>query len=560
VKDKPREPAPALLLGFLVLACLLRLVRLGYEGLWLDEGYTFLLVRRPLGELLGQLRTDDAPPLFYLLEKAAAGIAAALGLHPGPEAAIRWLPALSAALAPLVLALSGGRRHLPGALVLAFASYGIFYARQGRSYGWLLLLVTTLLVALEKVGRGRRRWAWVVFGALAALLWSHHLGWFVWAAGLLWSVGLWRRRASRPAAGRLLLAHVGAALAALPWSFYAGGQLGYHALANQWMARYWEGVPLAAAPILSLVAFCPGSPVLPPSPANLPRFPSSEANLLALAAAVALVAAGVAGLWRRWREAPERPSILLGLHLLLVPLLGLALVSWLWAPTYVLGRSDVVAFPAFAWLLGLGFRGLGPLWGRRALGLLAVVGLASSLPLFGIGSSPWVKGTDRRVARLLAAELGPRDLLVHTMLTAPSLEAYLQAWGRRHAAVYFPEALGENPAATIPTPPESLRVYEAQARSLRAALEAGTWERLLLVGRLDPGADLTDGLQARDLAWPESVLAYLLRGEEAIGVLGPASPMIYQQDWVSGVRVLAGFRRAELVEASALGPIRVETR
>ena len=61
-------PSPILIL-LLGTAVLLRILFLDREGLWVDEAYTALMTRFSFGGIVSRLGQDDAPPLFYFLEK-----------------------------------------------------------------------------------------------------------------------------------------------------------------------------------------------------------------------------------------------------------------------------------------------------------------------------------------------------------------------------------------------------------------------------------------------------------------------------------------------------------
>ena len=77
-----------------------RLALLARQPLGTDEDFTAAVVARQLGDMLGVVSRDSAPPLFYVLEWLVAQVA-----H-GP-AAMRIVPALAGiALIPLLAALA----------------------------------------------------------------------------------------------------------------------------------------------------------------------------------------------------------------------------------------------------------------------------------------------------------------------------------------------------------------------------------------------------------------------------------------------------------------------
>src|SRR5512142_3580056 len=69
-------------------ACAAYVTGIAHEPICYDEVISDAIARRPLGELLGLLRYDNHPPLFYVLLHA---VRAVLG---GSEWALRVLPTL----------------------------------------------------------------------------------------------------------------------------------------------------------------------------------------------------------------------------------------------------------------------------------------------------------------------------------------------------------------------------------------------------------------------------------------------------------------------------------
>lgn len=551
--------AAILLALVLAAAALPRLGRLGHEGLWCDEAYTANATRLPAAEMIrGLVTRDDAPPLFYLLERAA------IALTGDSEAGLRLLPALAGVAAALLLWRDGRRRGAPASLwaagFFATASYAVFHARQARSYGLLFLFALLLILACRDLLLENRRGAgWRLSLSGAALILTHNVG----VVLLLTSLVLWVLRPARGGAplGRWLLWH------AIPlgiWILYwlASGQLGTHAASNVWMSQYWARHSLWLAPARSLLAFFPGLLIAGQTQVPLAVLPERLAawRIVAILPAL-LVVVGLARCLLAGRgparaattaaRAPDRVSAradLRGLAIeaafLLAPLFALALASLLWAPTYVLGRTDAVAFPAAALLAGRALARL-PRWaGASALALWTAISLIALSPTYGWSSAGRAKGSDRQVAAALArAGLAPSDAVVHTFLTAPSIDYYLHRQGRETRRVFFPSLAGLNPANTYQTPIDSLRAYEREARELRATLErelpqdASVWLFALLRGDPEAVAARPAGrmrsVTPDDLEYPLSLVLLALTGLEPQEVL-----VRYRQDWVSGDRVV----------------------
>jgi hypothetical protein len=562
------------LAALFVAAAFLRFASPNTEGLWVDEGYTYRVTHRETAGLVDQLRRDDAPPLYYLASKGVASLARAFGWTPSPEAEVRLLPAAAslAAVAVLAWGLGAHPSRWPALLLMSLSSFAVFYGRQGRSYAWVLLWVTASLLAARSLAGGRRSRAIPLALSLAVLLWSHNIGWTIWSAGcavfgfLFLKARIRRRPSALWAWG--LGAHAAAALAFIPWLATGGSQLSYHAATNLWMGQYWEKVPIAMAPLLSLLVLGPGAPVRPSPPVNLPQASTDLAWLAALAVTCAVLAAAVVGLLRSLARvggrsgsaSPEgdRPAVALEASYVAIPLLAAWAASLLWTPSYVLGRTDAVAFPGFVLLAS---RGLGALRIRRRrilVGVWCAASIAFILPLLGAGTSPRLKSGDRKLAGDLAPLLGPRTLVVHTALTGPSLETYWDASGIPRAVAYFPEAQADNPAAVIPMPHDSVDAYRDEALALRRRLESGQIDRMLPLVRLLPGAT-PQGATAEDLVYPHSVLAFVCGGLEPLPILEGArgQPIVYTQDWVGGVRLVLDYTRDRLVDLESLGDIEV---
>ena len=142
----------------LVMAGFLRLISLGREGLWCDEAYAALMVQLPLPEMIQSLmRYDDAPPLFYMLQKL---VVSCVGCS---ETALRLLPALSGIVAVFLLLIRWCEeergQYCWAAIFLATTTYGVFYARQARSYGLLILLALLFILSAKDLLLKNRRWS-----------------------------------------------------------------------------------------------------------------------------------------------------------------------------------------------------------------------------------------------------------------------------------------------------------------------------------------------------------------------------------------------------------------
>jgi hypothetical protein len=566
----------------LLTGALLRFAALGHEGLWCDEAYTALTAGKPIGQMLSDLAAhDDAPPLFYLLEKGITQIAG------NSEAALRLLPA-AAGVAALLLLLSCARRRKDPALFwaaafFAVAPYGIFYARQAREYGLLMFLAFVLILSSRNLLRHNARGAGPLLaasGALACL--THHLGVIlVCTSVLLWPL---RSRGGSDSRGNLAWWRWGLwhllplLLWAVWWIGIGGQQMQTHAEGNYWISAYWEKQSILLGPLLSLGAFVPGvAPGVPLHVAfaslgdthTLWRIVSTGTVLLCLVLAALRIGrsratrqtedqrpgnappatAGTAG-------TPGNPAVEWAFFL--IPLLALTVVSAIWTPIYVVARTDTIAFAAFALLVGHGLARLP----RALAGILvlawALVSIPSLAPGYGVGDPGRAKGVDRQVARFLADRgLGTGDLLVHGPLTAPTLEYYLERRAVPHTPIWFPATAGRNPAAAVPLSPDSLERYVDEARRLRQRMEQqlpanGAAWILGIVGASD--TTTVAQMRATELTYPTSILLYHLVG------LTPQKPLLrYRQDWIGGERAIFRVPREAWVPVEDLPPLRMAT-
>jgi mannosyltransferase len=175
---RPRRGARSLLsdraliaLGVLVvLAAVLRVYRLGYQGFWFDEGNTALEVRFSVGQMLTLLKHyESTPPLYY-------GIAWVWSRVFGDtETGLRSLSALVGILAVPVAygaaaRLVSRRAGLIAAALVTFNPYLIWYSQEARAYSLVVLLTGAGLWAFacvrdEPSARGLA--AWGVISALA---------------------------------------------------------------------------------------------------------------------------------------------------------------------------------------------------------------------------------------------------------------------------------------------------------------------------------------------------------------------------------------------------------
>ena len=561
----------AVWLLILAAAVVLRALALGHEGLWCDEAYTALIVQQPLPDMLAQLFSrDDAPPLFYLAVKL---VTAVTGYS---EASVRLVSVgagiTTVAIFLIATARPAGFQAQTGRWAAAFAAVattGVFHARQARSYSLLLLLSTGVFLSARSLLRGGRGSGWLAVSAVLVVL-THHVAIILVLSSLaLWFLG----GPKRPSLGKWIVLHSPALLVwAVSWML-APEQLSMHGTFNEWIEHFWETHPLAAAPLYSTGLFLPFG--LPSGVSSVGFATAGEISVLWTVVSLAFGLSCLLAALRPRRgnltegESELRDGTRVDVGFYALPLIALALISLFVSNVYVLGRTDLVAYPAFVMLLG---HGLSRFPNRVAFGMLVVwsiFSIASLAPGYGWGSPQLTKGNDRRLAAsIVEAGLENGDWVVHTFLTAPSIEYYLSRnpsrEGRSHRSAWFPPEAGYNIASDRMVPPDSAAAYFRAALDLRDRIEAeipptgDVWIIGLLPqteDRLRETIRLSGVASVEQVAYPVSLLIYALAGRSPV----PAE-FIYRQDWVSGERIVLRIPRDIWIPREDVDEPQVEVR
>lgn len=216
-----RRDALPLTIAILLLAGAVRIVGLGDQPLWIDEGFSYIAVDSP--DLMTALIRDVHPPLYFLMLRAWAAVA---GIS---EFALR-IPSVMLGLISVALMLPLAREvnrlrpapydsavPLIAALLLAVAEFGFYIAQETRSYSLHVTLAALSMWAFLRWARtGERRIAavWVLAGT--ALLYTHYLG--AWVGVTQGIYALWMLR------GRQRL--IAVALLTMPLILFSGWLVG----------------------------------------------------------------------------------------------------------------------------------------------------------------------------------------------------------------------------------------------------------------------------------------------------------------------------------------------
>lgn len=197
--------------GIAMLATLVLMLFMGKgQDVWFDEGYSIIVAKQPVDELLRLTGVDAHPPLFYLLLKAWGSV------FGWTELSLRMMSALLAAgtvgvVALLVRRLFTVRVALVVLPFLVLAPFWLRYGYEIRMYavaGLIGALGSLVLLEATK-STGNRRW-WVAYALLvAAGMYTLYMTAVIWLAHFVWlMIYRWRRFWKQP----WFWSYVGAAL------------------------------------------------------------------------------------------------------------------------------------------------------------------------------------------------------------------------------------------------------------------------------------------------------------------------------------------------------------
>jgi hypothetical protein len=200
--------------------------------------------------------------------------------------------------------------------------------------------------------------------------------------------------------------------------------------ATQWIARWWEATPPAAALLKTFAVYSFGGQAPSYLSIGQERLPDGVDWLAYIVFGIAVAAA----LLPRPDAAARR--ITAGMVVLIaVP----AMVSFA-TPIYLVGRHDVIALPLFLILCASGIQRLGRPWGFLFLGVALTLASASLWAYFNVQP----RRESSRRASVLALGAGAGDVVVCTGFTRNGLEYYAQVYGGPKRFVSFPSSSGEH--------------------------------------------------------------------------------------------------------------------
>lgn len=255
-----------LLIALLAFGAMVKFSWLGVNELSGDEPFTVFWATRPLDEFLAILRTENNPPLHFLLVKAWACYV------PLEEAWLRAPSALFSTLTvwPLFLlarALGGRAMGVITCALFTLSNHQYAFAHEVRAYA-LMLLLSALGAWLTVRGPGAslRRSTLMLAVVFALLVWTHFFGWLVIGMCGACTIILPELRSERR---RVLFAALIALVTFLPYGFIffhrAGESIAQgtwvrpHGMEEMWhMVRRWSNQPVVTLLLLLPVLIVAG--------------------------------------------------------------------------------------------------------------------------------------------------------------------------------------------------------------------------------------------------------------------------------------------------------------
>ncbi len=221
MRSKPKLDHRFLLICVVLAGLALRMVRLDFQPLWWDEGYSVWFAGQSLLEMVRLTAADIHPPLYYALLHLWT-----LGLGLAPVALRLFSVAASVVAIPLAYLLGrdlqGRRAGLLAAALVALNPMAIFYGQEVRMYG---LATTFSFLALWAGWRWSQPSAPRRFGVTYLLALTAGLYTLYYFVLLPLAQFIWVLAAARSRLRHWLAAVAGAALLYLPWVLYAGPKL-----------------------------------------------------------------------------------------------------------------------------------------------------------------------------------------------------------------------------------------------------------------------------------------------------------------------------------------------
>jgi len=430
-----------------VVGGLLRFSALGGRDFWFDESCTYIYVHYlfdwPFASSFFVESTNT--PYYFLLRIWS-------DCFGETEAAYRSLSAMAATVTIPILGatawrLRGSLAGVIAAVLVAANPLHVYYAREARAYAlWVLALSCALYALIEAAKMGRNRW-WVAFGAAMLFsLYTHYFSvYFLVASVFCIFLSTDARRTGRQWAITASVVALGfvpcLVVAVLPAASLGGAK---------WVAPAFDA--LTAIPH-SLWAMLPSGAY----PNHLRGLSiastetASQASLLVTCArvvpAVLLAAIAAIALWRKsMRVTARRRDYFFLLGVSIGPLVLALLYAIVVSPNYLVGRYDLVAWPAFLVLVSIVVSELARTVRKGFMLMLiacAILVGCSTIPLMRMSDAPGGKSLYRSRAEAVASLAGADDLVITFSYDRDAMLYYLHRAGCDARIRSFPGWLDE---------------------------------------------------------------------------------------------------------------------
>jgi uncharacterized membrane protein len=440
----------------------LRLLRVTWQPLWWDEGYSVYFATEPLLSMLRLTAEDIHPPLYYALLHGWLllwGNASPLALRSfSILIGALSLPALWWTARVLFSARPG--LALWATLLLAISPMHIFYSQEVRMYGLELLLGLLSTGFFWQMSTSPDAWkGWSRSRVLyvlttTALLYTEYYAVLLPVAHFLW--GMWQARTERRRIWALLTTGVAISLLYLPWLLYALPLL-LNYIPSKVAADADQSLSLSLYLWRHLAAFFTGH-VTPP------REDISRLQFAGVVAGMLLLIAGAFLRLRRNRghltqDPTPRPSPLAFLSLILLLAFTVGFLLNLRLPFFPEGGERVLFFvlPYFLLVIAalLTTPRVAPV-GLRAVGVMTglILVVCAGLGIYVFATTPrYVENDYRPLIRQIVEQSRAEDTVFAVFPWQIGYwRAYAPVWGRNTIdgprAVLSPSPSWGEPVAT----------------------------------------------------------------------------------------------------------------
>ncbi|HET6444949.1 MAG TPA: glycosyltransferase family 39 protein [candidate division Zixibacteria bacterium] len=407
-------------LSTILLGSALRIINIGHQSLWLDEFFSYFLARKDLAAIIEGTTQDVLPPLYYFFLHYTLNFGS-------DETAVRAVSLIFSVLTlPVVYILAKSlfsrRVALASTFLLAISPLHVLFAQEARMYTMFAFFSAVALLFFWRSWQDNRLVDWLLFAlSITATLYSHSLAIFNLLA--IDAFCLIQFRVLRERLRGLLLAHIISIMLFLPWIVTMVGQI--PRLQSEFAGASQSIFTLITTPYLFLFG-------VSLKPALVP---------LALFAGLALVAFTILSLWYAIRERkPESESLILALCILVVPVLGVYLMSFI-QPVFVLRRL-LPASLGLIFLVSWTVMEAKPRWLNLAAGFsVALLMLAA---LFNYYLDPDVQKVRlREVVQVLSEKTSEGDIFIHATDTSALAFAYYAPELKSHFLAGDPDYIAE---------------------------------------------------------------------------------------------------------------------